>query len=284
MFELFLTIIFSTLIIISFRLINKFKIDELGAIVVNYFFATAWGVVFWKQAINLQDFAAKPWFALSLVIGVLFIVTFFLLSRSTAKAGLAITAVASRMSVLIPIIAGLLLFNDSLSFLKVLGICLALISFFLIFKPKGKMKVKVGRILPPFLLFLGIGTNDTIMKYIQYHFLNGDETLLLVNVFFISLLIGLVLLVIRYVKKSQTMSYKELLAGFILGTLNFGATYYFIRSMMILESVVLFPLVNVGIVTLTSISGLLFFREKLSRINWIGIFTAVIAIVIISMS
>ena len=282
MLELFLTIAFSTLIIITFRLINRYKIDELETIVFNYLFASVWGILIWKEKLTLTDFVDKPWFALSMVIGALFIVTFFLLSRSTSSVGLAITAVASRMSVLIPVVAGFLLFGDSVSVLKILGICLALLSFYLIFKPEKKVTVKVSRILLPFLLFLGIGANDTIMKYIQLHFLDGDETLLLTNVLYISLVIGSLIMLVRNTGMKKPISYKSILAGFLLGSFNFAATFFFIRSMMQYESALLFPAVNVGIVALTALSGMLFFRENLSRINWIGIFTAIIAIVMIS--
>ncbi|MCP4553311.1 MAG: hypothetical protein GY834_15005 [Bacteroidetes bacterium] len=48
------------------------------------------------------------------------------------------------------------------------------------------------------------------------------------------------------------------------------------------ESNVLFPLQNVGIVMLTAIIGLLVFKEKLSVINWIGIFVSVLAILLIA--
>jgi multidrug transporter EmrE-like cation transporter len=256
--------------------------DELETIVFNYLFASGWGILIWNETFTIQEIIAKPWFVLSLVIGVLFVVTFFLLSRSTISVGLAVTAVASRMSVLIPVVAGFLLFGDVVSGLKILGILLAMISFYLIFKPDGQPQINVSRILMPFLLFLGIGANDTIMKYIQFHYLDGDETLLLTNVFFISLVIGSIILLFRNIWIRKQLSYKSVFAGFLLGSFNFAATYFFIRSMIQYESALLFPAVNVGIVALTALLGLVFFKENLSRLNWIGIFTAIIAIVIIS--
>jgi drug/metabolite transporter (DMT)-like permease len=282
MIEAALSIIFSTLIIITFRLMSKYNVDELEAIVFNYFFASSWGLVMWRQAPTPADFIEKPWFLLSLVIGVLFIITFFLLSRSASTAGLAITAVASRMSVLLPVIAGFLLYGDALTIPKVIGIILAIGAFFLIFKPEGQVALNVKRIVLPTMLFLGIGTNDIIMKYIEHHYLVGDESLMLTAVFLISFIIGIIVLLVRNIKKQQQLSFKSLYTGFLLGSLNFGATYFFIRSMMKIESTLLFPGVNVGIVVLSSLTGLVFFRERLTAVNWIGIFTAIMAIVIIS--
>jgi uncharacterized membrane protein len=49
-----------------------------------------------------------------------------------------------------------------------------------------------------------------------------------------------------------------------------------------LESSTLFTINNVGIVILTTIFALLFFKEKLIKKNWVGIALAVISIVLVS--
>jgi drug/metabolite transporter (DMT)-like permease len=282
MLELGLTILFSSLIIVTFRLIEKFKVDELEAIVWNYFFATLLGVLVWRESLTLETFTEKSWFGLALLIGVFFIITFFLLSRSSVKAGLAITAVSSRMSVVIPVIAGFVLFGDDLSFLKIIGISFALFSFFLIFKPGGKMDFNLKKAALPFLLFLGIGANDTLMKYIEHHYLAGDESLFLTVVFFVALCIGMLLVLPKIIFNKKRLSLKGMFGGLILGSLNFGTTYFFIRSMKHFDTTVLFPVVNVSIVALTTFLGVLFFHEKLSKVNWAGIFMAILAILLIS--
>lgn len=284
MLPLILTILFSSLIIVTFRLVARFKLNELEVIVWNYLFATTLGVVIWKESLSLELIVGKPWLGIALLTGVFFILTFYLMSLSAAKAGLAITAVASRMSVVIPVIAGFLLFKDELSWMKVAGIVLTIFSFALIFKPKGNIKVNMLQTLPPFLLFIGIGANDTLMKYAQHHFLQNDESLFLTVVYSVALLIGVIILTQRMVTGRQKVNVKSVLAGLVLGMLNFGATYYFIKGLSLFESVVYFPVVNVSIVSLTAMIGVLFFREKFSVINWVGIFMAIFAIMLISIS
>ncbi|MEA3476964.1 MAG: EamA/RhaT family transporter, partial [Bacteroidota bacterium] len=71
-------------------------------------------------------------------------------------------------------------------------------------------------------------------------------------------------------------------AGIILGLINFGSTYYIIKSMASFESSVVFPIVNVGIVSLSTLTGFFIFREKLSWINWLGIFLSLTAIMLIA--
>lgn len=284
MLELFLTILISALVIITFRLLDKFKVDELESIVWNYFFASLLGLFVWKESLTPETFTEKPWFGLALLIGVFFIITFFLLSRSAVKAGLAITAVASRMSVIIPVTAGFILFQDKITILKIVGILLALFSFYLIFKPKGKMKFEFRNAILPLLLFIGIGTNDTMMKYIEQNYLNGDESLFLTVAFLMAFCIGCLLILEKIVFKKKKISLKGLFGGLILGSLNFGTTYFFIRSMKHFDATVFFPVVNVSIVALTSIIGVLLFHEKLSRVNRAGILMAIFAILLISLA
>lgn len=103
-------------------------------------------------------------------------------------------------------------------------------------------------------------------------------------VFFIAFVISLVIIVSRIASGKETFSGKSILSGFILGSLNFGSTYFFIKSMSVFEPSFLFPVFNIGVVVLTSIIGLTIFKEKLSKINWLGIGIAMIAILLISIA
>ena len=49
-----------------------------------------------------------------------------------------------------------------------------------------------------------------------------------------------------------------------------------------LASSIVFPLVNMGVIVSSSIIGMVLFKEKLSRNNWIGIFLSICAIYIFS--
>lgn len=282
MVSLILAILFSTLIIVCFRVLGKLKFNELQSITFNYFFAVLYGLLIWNEPFDLVNYTERSWFGFSLLIGVFFIVTFFLLSRSSQAAGVSITAVASRMSVIIPVAAGFVIYHDHVNLLKLIAIGLALFSFYLIFKPKTKRKINSRRIILPALLFIGIGINDSMMKYIQYNYLKADLTLFLTIIFLVAFIIGFMIMLYNLLMKKSALSFRNIFYGFILGSLNFGSTYFFIRSMSEFESSVLFPVVNVSIVVLSSLVGLLVFKEKLSKTNWIGILTAITSILIIT--
>ena len=86
--------------------------------------------------------------------------------------------------------------------------------------------------------------------------------------------------------KKVLRSFKDIkvyIFGIILGCVNFGSIYFLINALNsgIFDSSILFGVNNVGIVGLSVIIGLLIFREKITKINWIGIILSFFAIIIL---
>lgn len=85
-----------------------------------------------------------------------------------------------------------------------------------------------------------------------------------------------------FIKVKTKPRLNSLLAGFVLGSLNFGSTFFFIKSMKFFNPSFFFPAVSAGIVLLSVLAGMLFFREKPGKISLAGMAVAVIAIIVIS--
>jgi drug/metabolite transporter (DMT)-like permease len=174
------------------------------------------------------------------------------------------------------------MFNDTVSLIKILGIILGFFSFYLIFKSDGSIKVKKEYVLLPLLLLIGTGTNDTIVKYVQYNFLNNDENIFVETVFVFSFIFSLIFLTIKSFIKGYQLDVKSIIAGLILGVVNFFGAWFFLKSMSIFQASVLFPVINVSVVVLSTFAGMIFFKEKLRAINIIGLTVALIAILMIT--
>jgi drug/metabolite transporter (DMT)-like permease len=284
MIELLLTIIFGTLVIIVFKVISLLKLDVQQIITINYLVAALFGFIIWNEPLSIELWYSKPWFGLSIIIGIFFIVTYRLFGYSSDKAGLAITAVASKMSVIIPVLAGFLVFRDHISLLKITGILMALLAFYLIFKPEKGLKINKQFIVLPLLLLLGNGINDTMVKYTQHFYLRNDEGLFLSFIFLVALIIGIIFLSVTQFSKGRFISFKSILGGVVLGSLNYWGAFFFIKCMEQFQSSFLFPVVNVGIVGFAAIVSFLIFRENLSKLNYLGIIIAIMAILFVSLS
>ena len=165
MIYLILAILFSTGVFVAMRLFEHFKLDNHQALMWNYVFAAGTGFLMCKQFDTLPQLVAEPWFGLSLVTGFWFIFT-YLLMTATQRSGVTITSLSSKLSVVLPTLAGVILFSEKLNFVATMGIVLALVALVLVVgtgKGDAINRVSTNRILP-LLIFFGTGTGDILTK------------------------------------------------------------------------------------------------------------------------
>jgi drug/metabolite transporter (DMT)-like permease len=284
MIYLIASIFLSTSIFVTFKLFSRFKIDNNQAITANYFVGALLGFSTHPGTYNFLQLVFEPWFILAFIEGILFISVFHLFAQSSQKAGVAVTAVASKMSVIIPVTLGIILYKESTSLIKISGIIAALAAFYLTFK-RSNTSVKYSRFaLLPVLLFLGNGTVDSLLKYAEHHYIGDDKSLFLSTIFLVAFLIGASGTLFNITKHKTKISLKNIAGGSILGIFNYATTYFILLAMAYMESSVLFPIFNAGIISLSAIVGYLAFSEKIKSINLIGIILAILAIFAISLA
>ena len=79
---------------------------------------------------------------------------------------------------------------------------------------------------------------------------------------------------------------KNVIGGIALGIVNYASIYFLLKALQFegLESSTIFTVNNVAIVMLSTLIGLVLFREKIYVKNWIGIFIAIISIVLVTLA
>lgn len=283
MIYLLLCIVSSTLIFAIFKLAGQKGIDNYALITVNYIVAA--GLGFSLGGFPEISGGISGWFIMALVIGILFIAIFLVMAVTTQKAGMAVSTIASKMSVVIPITFSLLLFNESISLFKIFAILIALVAVLLTIYRKSNINHSFGSVMIlPAILFLGTGTIDSLVKYSQEIYIENGETIRFSSVLFtISALSGIIMILFRTNSRKAFFKGRVLIAGLILGIINFGSLYGLINALEsnIFESSILFGINNIGIVLFSVLLALLFFREKLLLINRIGIVLSIIAIILL---
>ncbi len=282
MIWLILAIIFGVLLYVCFRIIGILKLDEFQVIVSNYLTAVLLGTLLWRQPVIVSEVISYSWFPVSVIIGISFFITFYIFTLSTEKAGMAITAVSSKMSVILPVLAGFIYFGDSLDLYKISGIIIALFSFILVLLRGNRLITTMRFMILPALIFLGTGINDTLLKYVHHFFLANDNTLFITTLFLISFVSSFIFIIVKFIIKSGTVSIKSLMVGIILGIINFGGIFFMLQGLDFFEASFFFPVLSTCVVLITSIIAMIVFREKLSFINWIGIIMAITSIILIS--
>jgi drug/metabolite transporter (DMT)-like permease len=285
MVYLFLAIFFNVVISAIFKVIPRYNINTFQAIVVNYCVCVITGLLFIGHFPGANETVHTSWFPWALMTGLLFISIFYLLGHSMKVDGITTTIIANKLSLVIPAVFSIIVYKEAAGIGKVAGILLAFPAIFLTAHVKGE-NGKPQNLLLPVMIFLGGGVLDTLMKYIQLHFLDSTSSQALFAIFCFASAgsIGLLISIFLLALKKTVFHWKNVAAGIIIGIPNYFSIYYLIRMLNsnFLKSSAMIPVFNIAILVASSITALLFFREKLNTYRVFGLLLSVIAILLIA--
>ncbi len=291
MIYLIASILVFTLIFIVFKLYERFKVDILQAIVVNYIVAFITSMIAYKiqvgfDGLSVSKIVGMDWFYYTFGLGILFIVVFILIARATQVNGLSVASVATKMSVIIPIIFGLIYYKESLGILKFIGILFALMAvYFVSVKSKEGLKLSKKDLTLPLLVLLGSGVIDTTIKFLEEAYVAENDISIFSAIIFLSAaILGIIIVIFKSLKGKVKIEMKNIIGGIALGIPNYFSIFFLVKALRsdVLESSGIFAINNVSIVTLSTIAGIILFNEKLLPKNWLGIALAILSIVLIS--
>ncbi|MFT5667055.1 MAG: drug/metabolite transporter (DMT)-like permease [Vicingaceae bacterium] len=289
MIYLILSILCSAAIFIIFKSFEKFKVNTFTAIVVNYFIAGITGFATLGESPSFEKVTTAPWLVNSLILGVVFILLFNIMAVTAQKLGASVASIANKMALIIPVVFAVFYYNDAVNSAKIVGVLLALVGVYLsTHKEKVNGKKFDKRLLAiPIVLFLGSGFIDTFLKYNQEVYLNAsmfDAKLFPAMTFLTAFIIGIVGMALD--KSKRDFSRNTLIGGVILGVINYGSIFFLIQifNQTDLESSVVFPINNMGVVLTTAVASLILFKEQFSFKNKLGILVSIAALLLIIFS
>jgi drug/metabolite transporter (DMT)-like permease len=291
MIYLLLSILCNSVLLIILKYFDKYSVNNLQAIVVNYLTAFSLGLLNNNSTGNILSVPHMNWAWVALALGSLFILIFMLIAKTAQEIGISVATVSNKMSVIIPVAIAVLFYHNSLGWMKLTGILLALTAVFLTSKkekePGAPVVKKWHIILLPIVLFLGSGIIDALVNYAQEKLiLKTDSSLFVASGFGVAGCIGLCLVLFRIIVKGEHFPLKSLVAGIVLGIPNYFSIWCMIEALntRFVESSVMYPLNNMGIVMLCAGSSYLLFKEKFSAWNLAGIGLSLVAIALIAFS
>ncbi len=289
---LLLCILSSTGIFIIFKSTDRFRVPSFPVIVINYLVATLLGFFVNSGEVTLSSIRDSSWLPVSVIIGFMFILMFFLIAFSTRKAGISVTTVAGKMSVVFPIAFSIMIDpSDQLTLMKAAAIAVALCGVILtIYKP-GRGRVDRAVVFIPLLLFVGMGVVDSMVKLAQHRFVMDEDTALFSAILFLNAFLAGLVTMLFYRKDNRHFLRVAVWGwGLLLGTVNFGSIFFLVRALNYIspsgkgmEGSVIFGANNMSIVALSVLVGLLVFKEKLKFVNWIGIVLSALALLLFAL-
>lgn len=268
---------------------EKLGLDNFQVIVFNYITCVITGSIVNGYFPVTPSNMNQDWFKWAVIMGLMFISLFNLIAFTAQKSGVAVTSVANKLSMVIPFLFSIYLYNEPVTSFKILGILLALAAVLLTCWPKqNRSNNKSGTALVwilPTILFIGSGLLDTLIKFVEHHYLKGDNNNdYLVTAFASAGVAGTLLLIYKYISRQLTFSIKALLMGIALGIPNYFSIWCLVRVLKDYSnnSSAIFPINNMGIVLFSTIVAWMAFKEKLTLLNWIGVLLSLGAIALIA--
>jgi drug/metabolite transporter (DMT)-like permease len=283
MIYLLLSVLLSVLTVSFFKLFERYGVHTLQVIVVNYVTCILIGNCTAPEAIILQPFWKEDWFPYAVILGFVFISTFYTIGFVSQKIGVSVSMVAAKLSVVIPVTIAFLFHGENASGLKILGILISLVAVYLISKKEKENTPnsipKRWALLLTLFVFAASGIIDSVLKYLQRQFIppsNAGD--ILSTIFLVACCCGILVLLV----KKEPLQAKSIGWGILFAIPNFYSMFFLVKTLEIFDASFIFPINNIGIVVCSTLVSLSFFKEKLSLQNWLGFGLALFSILIIS--
>lgn len=279
----------SVLVAVLLKLARRHEIDVAQAVGWNYLAASVLCWFLLQPSLSSLQQPGAPWPSL-LGLAVVLPTLFLVLAASVRRAGIVLTDIAQRLSLLLSLLAAFLLFGETASLLKLAGLGLGLLAVLgIVWRPQRSAASEGGAAWPLLLtVWAGFALVDVMLKHIAAA---GTPFAASLQVSFALAFVGMASwLLIRAVRGQKTgqgrLTLRNGAAGLLLGALNFGNILFYVQAHRALASqpAVVFASMNIGVVVLGTLVGVLAFGERLSRLNRVAIGLAILAIGLIALA
>ncbi|HAR74846.1 MAG TPA: hypothetical protein DCR60_01245 [Psychrobacter sp.] len=279
MMYLTIAVLFSVAVSVLLKILRQRDIDIRQTIVAGYpvAFLLTWFLL--KPDISGMTSLGGAW-AIIIALGVLLPAVFIILGRAIESVGMVATDAAQRLSLIIPIVAAFLLFGEVLTGTRIFGLLLGFLALgALIYHPQHAAINKQAKLTPLWLfgVWAGYGTIDILFKQVAKQGAAFPLTL------FVSFGLAGLLLLIYLLSNRVRWQGNALAAGILLGVLNMGNIYAYIRAHQVLSESpsIVFTGMNVGVIAVATLIGVGVFKESLNRINILGLLLAICCVAVL---
>lgn len=277
----------SVAVSVLLKLLRRQNLDIRQTIAAGYPVAVLLTLLLLKPDIQGVKNLGSAW-GVIVALGILLPSVFVMLGRAISTAGMIKADAAQRLSLVIPIMTAALLFGEVISPIRGLGLLIGLIALAaLVIKAPSKTDlnaisdsplpqkplIKAHSTLWLMGVFVGYGVIDVLFKQVAKQGAAFPLTL------FVSFSLAAVFLGLYLLLQKTQWQPKALLFGLLLGALNVGNIYAYIRAHQVLSESpsIVFTGMNVGVIVVATIIGAAVFHERLSKLNILGLVLAVVS-------
>jgi len=234
-----------------------------------------------KQTLSFSTFLFGAAFGILSII--------FQLSYSNAfKTGpISLTVLINNFSLIIPVLFGLVYYKEPITANRVIGIILLFISFFLSIKKDEKLgKVNIRWLLFTLICFASGGFCSAILQMHQHTETYEERNGFILVAYSIAFVFSLFIYFYKYKVHREKITFKltpkVLIPAIIAGTILGLFQRFSLTLIALVDSAIIFPILRCTITILMTIFGVIFFKDKLKKIQLAGIAVGLVSIALIS--
>ena len=215
-------------------------------------------------------------------LGLIFVVSFFAFAKAIGYAGTGLATTSSRLSVIIPILLSIIIYNEVPNEFHLVGFAFTIITFILFyFSVRGNHKDGESLLKYLFLIvvFIGIGINDFSMKVFKSWRPEQEQSFFVFIIFSSAFVYSSIYIISKKIKITSNTAYW----GMALGLPNVFSTIFLLGALALLPAIIVYPLINVGIIIFTTLLAYLIWKEKLNRWGILALTSGILAILFLSL-
>ncbi len=280
MINLIISILCSVSVGVLFKYIKARTSVNIFLITINYLCAIVATYACFRPQIDFSHIAYNRY---TVSLSVLLPLVFILLSLSIRYSGIIKTDIAQRISLVIPIVCSYWIFNETIPTMRWIGIITGFIALFFILN-KGQ-KTHGNNPVYLLLVFLGYGIIDVLFKQVALQ-KSIPYTVALFYIFCGCFIFASLITLVSIFKKKLTIRKSAVFYGILLGVFNFLNIFFYLEAHQSFAKnpTTVFATMNFGVILLGTLTGAVYFKEKLSKKNIAGLVLAVIAIIFVVLS
>ena len=219
----------------------------------------------------------------ALIFSVCYSLAVIFLFLSIKSGPLSLSSLFNSFSLLIPTLYGMIFLKESLSVCGIIGLICVFISIVMINTYQKGEKLSFKWLVYVILAFLGNGVCTTVQKVHQINFPGMYQVEFMVFAMITVTVIMGVILIFRHPVEIKPVLKSGGIYASLTGGLNGMVNLLMLVLAASLPATILYPIVSGGGIALTFIVALIFYREKLSAVQYIGYFAGVASVILLSL-
>ena len=275
--NLLLAIVSSALVSITMRCSERSIKNNTAMLAVNYIMCAflAWAYTgfdsWFLSGTGRQSTVIMGW-----INGILYLAGFVLLQRSIRTNGVVLSSTFIKLGLLVSMVVSVVFFAERPEIWQWAGFFLAVAAIVLMNYRPGEGKS--GNMFSLFLLLLAGGGGDAMSKIFEELGNPAHSGHFLLYTF----LVALALCISLYRLRGEKPGKWEWIFGLLIGIPNFFSAKFLLGALKDIAAVIVYPVYSVATILTVTVTGILVFREKLDKRQWLALVMILVALILLN--